>query len=142
MEKGKRCAWKAGWAISWKRRIFDRALAELACQAGVEVRVKTPVTGLLRENGQVCGVKIPDGDPGSGQGEREIPARVVIAADGVEAQVGRWAGLGLQLPLEDTMVCAQYLLAGIEINPGCNLFMVGADLAPSGYAWVFPKGEN
>jgi digeranylgeranylglycerophospholipid reductase len=56
--------------------------------------------------------------------------------------VGRWAGLSLQLPLEDTMVCAQYLLAGIEIDPTCNLFMIGPDLAPGGYAWVFPKGEN
>ena len=40
------------------------------------------------------------------------------------------------------MVCAQYLLAGIEIDPACNLFMMGPNLAPGGYAWVFPKGEN
>jgi digeranylgeranylglycerophospholipid reductase len=133
---------EGGLGYVLERRIFDRCLAELACHAGAEVRVKTPVTGLLKENGRVCGVKIQDGDFLSARGELEVAARMVIAADGVESQVGRWAGLPLQLPLEDTMVCAQYLLAGIEIDPACNLFMIGPDLAPGGYAWVFPKGEN
>lgn len=133
---------EGGLGYILERRIFDRCLAERACLAGAEVRVKTPVTGLLKENGHVCGVKIQDGDFLSGQLELEVAARLVIAADGVESQVGRWAGLPLQLPLEDTMVCAQYLLAGIEIDPACNLFMIGSDLAPGGYAWIFPKGEN
>jgi len=133
---------EGGMGYILERRIFDRRLAELACQAGAEVMVKTPVVGLVHENGRVCGVKILHGGPLSRRGELEIAAQVVIAADGVESQVGRWAGLPLQLPLEDTMVCAQYLLAGIEIDPTCNLFMLGPDLAPGGYAWVFPKGEN
>ncbi len=133
---------EGGFGYILERRIFDRRLAELACQAGAELMVKSPVIGLTLENGRVCGVKIKDGESPSGRSELEIAARVVIAADGVESQVGRWAGLPLQLPLEDTMVCAQYLLAGIEIDPACNQFMLGPDLAPGGYAWVFPKGEN
>ncbi len=133
---------EGGLGYILERRIFDRRLAELACQAGAEIMVKTPVIGLVQEDGRVCGVKIRDGDAVSGRAELEIAAKVVIAADGVESQVGRWAGLPLQLPLEDTMVCAQYLLAGIEIDPACNQFMLGPDLAPGGYAWVFPKGEN
>ncbi len=125
-----------------ERRIFDRVLAERAAQAGAEVRVKTAVSGLLQEVGMVRGVKIRHGDFISGAGELEIAARVVIAADGVEAQVGRWAGLPLGLPLADTMVCAQYILAGIEIDPSCNSYTIGYELAPGGYAWVFPKGEG
>lgn len=125
-----------------ERRIFDRALAEKAAQAGAEVRVKTAVTGLLQENGKVLGVKIRHGDFISGAGELEITARVVIAADGVEAQVGRWAGLPLGLTLADTMVCVQYVLAGIDIDPSCNYYTIGHELAPGGYAWVFPKGDG
>jgi digeranylgeranylglycerophospholipid reductase len=125
-----------------ERRIFDRVLAERAAQAGAEVRVKTAVSGLLLENSRVCGVKIRHADFIAGAGELEIAARIVIAADGVEAQVGRWAGLPLGLPLGDAMVCAQYLLAGIDIDPGCNSYSVGFELAPGGYAWVFPKGEG
>jgi digeranylgeranylglycerophospholipid reductase len=125
-----------------ERRIFDRFLAERACQAGAEVWVKTSVTGLVIENGRVQGVKIRPGDYLTGASESEIGAKVVIAADGVESQVGRWAGLLLQLPLEDTMVCAQYMLAGVEIDPECNSFTIGPSIAPGGYAWVFPKGEG
>lgn len=76
-----------------ERRIFDRALAERAAQAGAEVRVKTAATGLLVEEGRVRGIRIRHGDFFCGAGEVEIEAQVVIAADGVEAQVGRWAGL-------------------------------------------------
>jgi digeranylgeranylglycerophospholipid reductase len=40
------------------------------------------------------------------------------------------------------MVCAQYLLAGVEIDPACNAYTIGNEVAPGGYAWVFPKGEG
>ncbi len=125
-----------------ERRVFDRALAERAAQAGAEVRVKTAVTGLLMEAGRVHGVRIARADLLAGAGEVELEAQIVIAADGVEAQVGRWAGLDLQLPLADTMVCAQYLLAGIEIDPTCTCYTIGYEVAPGGYAWIFPKGEG
>jgi len=125
-----------------ERRIFDRILAERAVQAGAEVRVKTAATGLLFENGQVCGVRIHHSDFIAGPGEMEITAKVVIAADGVESQVGRWAGLDTQMLLKDSMVCVQYLLAGIQIDPNCTSYTIGYQTAPGGYAWVFPKGEG
>jgi digeranylgeranylglycerophospholipid reductase len=133
---------EGGLGYILERRVFDRALAERACLAGAEVRVKTAVTGLLRENDRVCGVKICHGDFIAASGEVEVLAKVVIAADGVESQVGRWAGLPLGLHLADTMVCAQYLLAGIQIDPACNYFSIGYQVAPGGYAWIFPKGEG
>ncbi len=125
-----------------ERRVFDRVLAERAAAAGAEVRVKTAVTGLLQEDGRVCGVTIRRGDFFGGAGEMEIAAKVVIAADGVEAQIGRWAGLDLELPLGDAMVCAQYVLSGIELDPTCTSYTIGYEVAPGGYAWVFPKGAG
>ncbi|MGD8244292.1 MAG: geranylgeranyl reductase family protein [Anaerolineae bacterium] len=124
-----------------ERRVFDRVLAEQAAHAGVDVRVKTAVTGLLMDGGRVRGVSIQRGDFFAG-GKTEVQTSVVVAADGVEAQVGRWAGLNVQLPLRDTLVCAQYLLAGIELDPTCTRYVIGRTLAPGGYAWVFPKGEG
>jgi digeranylgeranylglycerophospholipid reductase len=133
-----------------ERRVFDRVLAERAAQAGAEVRVKTAVTGLLIprtplrgvEDGHVRGVRIQHGDFFSGASEVQVEARLVIASDGVEAQVGQWAGLDVQLALQDTMVCAQYLLAGIDIDPTCTCYTISHELAPGGYAWVFPKGNG
>ena len=97
--------WHAGGGRGYilERRIFDRVLAERAARAGAEVCVKTSVTGVVIENGRVRGVKIRRGDFLGGAGEMEIESQIVIAADGVEAQVGRWAGLDTQLPLNDTM---------------------------------------
>jgi digeranylgeranylglycerophospholipid reductase len=120
-----------------ERRVFDRVLAERAAQAGAQVRVKTAVVGLLRENGAVRGVIA------EWQGHQiEVEARIVVAADGVESRLGAWAGLNTQLPLEDTMVCAQYLLAGINWDPACLGYWIDEEIAPGGYAWVFPKGDG
>jgi digeranylgeranylglycerophospholipid reductase len=134
------CA-QGGHGYILERRVFDRVLAERAAQAGAEVRVKTAATGLLLAEGRVCGVSIQRSGASAG-GAMEVEARVVIAADGVEAQLGRWAGLDVQLPLRDTMVCAQYLLAGIEIDPECTCYVIGQGIAPGGYAWIFPKGHG
>jgi len=120
-----------------ERRVFDRVLAEEAAQAGAQVMVKTAATGLLLEDGVVRGV-VARGPAGS----MEIECAVVIGADGVESRVGSWAGLDTTLLLRDTMACAQYLLAGIEIDPACCYYYIGQDVAPGGYAWVFPKGEG
>jgi len=120
-----------------ERRVFDRVLAEEAARAGAQVMVKTAATGLLLEDGAARGV-VARG-PG---GTMEIECAVVIGADGVESQVGPWAGLDMVLPLKDAMACAQYLLAGIEIDPACCYYYIGQEVAPGGYAWVFPKGEG
>jgi digeranylgeranylglycerophospholipid reductase len=125
-----------------ERRVFDRVLAERAARAGATVRVKTAVTGVLLDGGRVCGVRIARGDFAGHAGEMDIAAQVVIAADGVESQVGRWAGLDVQMPLGDAMACAQYLLAGIDIDPTCTCYTIGYDIAPGGYAWIFPKGDG
>jgi digeranylgeranylglycerophospholipid reductase len=131
--------WQGAGGLGYvlERRVFDRALAERAVQAGAQVHVKTAVTGLVRESGAVRGVIA------EWQGQRtQIEASVVVAADGVESRVGTWAGLNTQLSLEDTMACAQYLLVGIDWDPELLGYWIDEQVAPGGYAWVFPKGEG
>jgi len=119
-----------------ERRVFDRVLAEKAVEAGAQLAVKTAARGLLIEDGVVRGVIV------EGQGNVEIEAAVVIGADGVESRVGPWAGLDTTLPQKDAMACAQFLLSGIDIDPTCCYYYISQELAPGGYAWVFPKGEG
>jgi digeranylgeranylglycerophospholipid reductase len=120
-----------------ERRIFDRALAEEAALAGAQVATKTPVVGLLKDGRRIVGVRAL----WRGQ-EVAIAAQVVVAADGVESLAARWAGLETTLPLRDTMSCAQFLMAGIDIDPTCCVYFVGEDVAPGGYIWIFPKGPS
>ncbi len=120
-----------------ERRVFDRALAEKAIASGATVMVKTTVESLLTKDGTVRGICAHDG-----RTRFEIQARVVIAADGVESRLGQWAGLDCALRQSDCLVCAQYLLAGVDLDPECCYYYLGEVLAPGGYAWVFPKGPN
>ncbi len=120
-----------------ERRVFDRVLAERAVAAGTEVMVKTQATGLLWEDSTVRGVQLV-----TPTGQCEVEAKIVIGADGVGALIGRWGGLDTRLPARDLMTCAQYLLAGIDIDPECTCYYIGEQVAPGGYAWIFPKGER
>ncbi len=128
---------EGGQGYILERRVFDRVLAEEAAKVGARVMVKTAASGLLLEDGVVRGV-VARGPAAA----MEVECAVVIGADGVESQVGDWAGLDTVMPLRDTMTCAQYLLAGIEIDSACCYYYVGQEIAPGGYAWVFPKGEG
>ena len=120
-----------------ERRVFDRVLAEKAVEAGAGVMLKTAVKGLITENGAVKGVRATDG-----RSELEIEARIVVGTDGVESRVGQWKGLDCVLRPCDCLACAQYLLAGIDVDPDCCDYYLGPELAPGGYAWVFPKGDH
>jgi digeranylgeranylglycerophospholipid reductase len=120
-----------------ERRVFDRVLAEQAARAGARVLVKTAAVGLLLDGKRVVGVRAA-----GPWGSREMAARVVIGADGVESRVGFWAGLDTTLPPPDLMSCAQFLMAGVDIDPHCTYYYLDHDLAPGGYAWIFPKGQG
>nr|MBC7246091.1 geranylgeranyl reductase family protein [Chloroflexota bacterium] len=147
VEDGQECVWEsealpegsasAGVGYVLERRVFDRVLAERAAQAGARVLVKTAATGLLREGEAVVGVRAQ-----GPWGQRDIAARVVIGADGVESRVGVWAGLDTTLLRQDLMTCAQFLLAGIEVDPQCTYYYLDRQNAPGGYVWIFPKGEG
>jgi digeranylgeranylglycerophospholipid reductase len=67
---------------------------------------------------------------------------LVIAADGVESRVARWVGIDTALALKDVESCAQYLMEDIEVDASRCDFYFGRQVAPGGYAWVFPKGQG
>lgn len=120
-----------------ERKIFDRMLAQKAAQAGADVMVKTRAVGLLKDRDFICGIKaVHMGN------SCEIKSDIVIGADGIESKVGRWAGIDTTLKPKDMCTCAQYLMTGIDFDPNYCQFYLGNEIAPSGYIWVFPKGNN
>jgi digeranylgeranylglycerophospholipid reductase len=121
------------------RKVFDFELALLAARAGAEVCTSTAAVGLDLTGGQVCGVRLD-----SLGREQQVACRLVVAADGVESQVGRWAGLKTVPPQADYFQGLEFLAGGLKGQidlHGCEYHLDQA-LAPGGYLWVFPKGED
>ncbi|MDD2835769.1 MAG: NAD(P)/FAD-dependent oxidoreductase [Methanothrix sp.] len=130
---------KSGGEVGYvlQRKIFDRGLAMQAAAAGAKVLVKTRALGLQKKDGVISGVSaLRIGEP------LQIEAPLVIGADGVESKVGRWAGIDTTLKLQDIESCAQFLVHDASIDNEYTEFFLGNSIAPSGYAWSFPKGDK
>ncbi len=121
------------------RKVFDFQLALLAARAGAEVRTSTAAVGLVLDGSSMVGVKVDSlGRP------ETIRAKLVVAADGTESQVARWAGLKTVPPLADYYLGIEFLLGGTggSVDPHTCEYHLNRSLAPGGYLWVFPKGED
>ena len=129
-----------GWILDRTR--FDAFLADRAVELGAELRVATEAAGMTRGPDGRWHVRIRALD-----GEDVCRARVVIGADGVEAMVGRWAGLDTRVPVRDMETCAQYVLefgqgAPCPFDPDAIYLQFGRGIAPGGYAWLFPRAPG
>ena len=132
----KKIVGKVGYILD--RKVFDKHLAMLAAKEGADVKVATLVDGIMMGNGRIRGVKAHGID-----GRLEVLADVIIAADGVGSRIARWAGMNTALKLVDIESGAQFQMVGIDFESSSTMeFYLGSKIAPSGYAWVFPKGED
>lgn len=121
-----------------ERRMFDYELARLATRKGAEVVTKAYAYDLSRSpDGVPNGVRVLIKDE-----HVDIGAKIIIAADGVESRVGKWAGIDTTCHMRDMESCAQVTLTGIDVTPDTLDFYFGDNVAPGGYLWVFPKGTD
>lgn len=122
------------------RRVFDQALANQAARVGADVYTSTTVTALIHSGDRVAGVRLKQ----FGR-EYDVHAKLVVAADGTESQVARWAGLKTIPPMSDYYTGVQFLLGNMrdKMNPRhCEYHIGMQSIAPCGYVWVFPKSED
>ncbi|MBN2104853.1 NAD(P)/FAD-dependent oxidoreductase [bacterium] len=119
------------------RKLFDYDLASMAGEAGVNILTRAYVYDIIRESGNIAGVRAEHLDR-----KIEFRSRLVIGADGVESRLGRRAGLKTRTKPKDMDTCAQMTLADIDIDPETIVIYFGNQVAPGGYAWVFPKGPR
>ena len=118
------------------RTRFEPALAAEAGRAGAEILIGTEATGLKRDaEGWLVALR------GAAR-DWVVRARLVIAADGVDGMVARWAGLDTRVPSRDMESCAQYLMTNVNVDQDAIYLHFGNNVAPGGYAWVFPKGGD
>ncbi len=127
-----------GWVV--ERKIFEKHLARDAIMAGAKIMPKTQSVGLLKDAaGRVAGIRAEFmGKP------FEIRARLTIGADGIDSMTGKWAGLKTLNRVRDYHSGFQYEMVGvtgIDEWKWLHLYF-GEDVAPKGYVWIFPKGDN
>jgi len=122
-----------GWIL--ERKTFDKWMAERAAKAGAKVRAKAKVVDLLPENRGVV-VEI--------EGERKkVESRMVIAAGGVESLIAKKTEVKDQSDLEVVDSGYQYEMVNLDLKDENKLELYfGDEVAPRGYVWVFPKGED
>ncbi len=119
------------------RDIFDKELARRATKAGADIMLNTDVIGLIKNNGKITGIKARRFDE-----KFEIKSNIIIGADGVESKIGKWAGINTSLKPSDLETCVQYTLTNVDYASDYCEFYIGKKIAPGGYVWIFPKGEN
>lgn len=118
------------------RRRFDRHLMMQAERAGVEVWLKTEGMGYQPLEDGTCELRLRHFNEEIG-----VKAKVLVGADGLQSQVGRWAGLQTNIKLSELASCLQFIVDKVETD-GLLEIVTGHQWAPGGYAWVFPKGHG
>lgn len=118
------------------RRRFDRYLMTQAERAGVEVWLKTEGLNYEANPQGDCKVHLRKFNE-----EITVHTKVLVGADGLQSQVGKWAGLHTHIKLPELASCLQFIVDQVETN-GLLEIITGHEWAPGGYAWVFPKGHG
>ncbi|HTY90615.1 MAG TPA: NAD(P)/FAD-dependent oxidoreductase [Methanocella sp.] len=116
-----------------ERKIMDREMAKAATKAGADVWLDTAVRSVKKVPGGVVLEAVSDGK------KTEIPARVVIGADGVKSRIAKSVGLG-HIP---------HVCTGIQVEadyePRDEEFVeifLGHYYVPKYFAWAVPtSGE-
>ncbi|HMK54221.1 MAG TPA: NAD(P)/FAD-dependent oxidoreductase [Methanobacteriaceae archaeon] len=125
---------EAGYIL--ERKVFDKFMAMDAGRTGVQIMVKTLATGMERDGDRIIVSAEHMGH------SFKIQTKILIAADGPESRVGRWAGLKTSMKPKNMESCAQFEMVNVDMNePDCIEFHFGS-VAPGGYAWIFPKGDD
>jgi len=129
------------------RRPFGQRLLREALNAGAELLDRTRALRPIIKDGFVVGVEVKDLEKGT---RAELYGEVVVDASGFLATIRRGLPPEARMPAEidPRDYCVGYreiraLGAGKELEEPdvCHIYL-STELAPGGYAWVFPAGAS
>lgn len=117
--------------FSLNKTMFIQEIAAAAAEAGAQIRVREEVQGISRASDGTMNIKTS---------QNEYRAKVVIGADGYNSTVARNLGVSEK---SEPIPTVQYIMVNCHLEyPDTVRFYLGNDIAPMGYAWIFPKGEK
>jgi digeranylgeranylglycerophospholipid reductase len=123
-----------GYTIN--RTIFDKYLAIEAEKAGAKLLTATKAVGMKRKGNRWL-IKTK-----SEKGLDQIETKIVIGADGVECNIGRWAGISRNWKENEVCKCYELFLKCPNISEDNNFHIAFGEEFPMGYAWIFPKNKK
>ena len=118
-----------------ERKVFDKYMAMDAGRAGAKIYIKTLAKGLRRDSDGCYIVSCER------MGEEfEIKSKILIAADGPESHISRWAGIkNSSTKIKHMESGVQYEMCNVKIPNTDVLEFYFGSVAPGGYVWIFPK---
>ena len=123
-----------------RRRVFDAFLFERARQVCAGCIEGFTVRELVREGGQVKGVRGHTGKRGASGQVREFRARLVLGCDGANSVVARRACLHDHDPRHWSVAVRCYY-QGVTGDGGQNEVYFADEIMP-GYLWIFPLEDG
>ncbi len=102
---------------------LDPLLAEMACNAGAELRTSTLITDVIKNNGRVTGVITDKGE--------KIEADIVIGADGAHSTVAIKSGIRKRWGKDAVTLCPQ-------IDFSCNESRMDDVIGAAESVWLGP----
>ncbi len=122
--------------VTLERKIFDRTLAGIAAANGANLSVGTKFIQAERKNGKVELTLMKEGKLFN------VTSDIVIGADGPASGVATSLGLPMETDDEEVHRCAQFFIYNDRIVGNRLDFFFSEKYSPTGYAWVFPKGNG
>ena len=115
---------------SINKTMYLQELALRAAEEGAEIHVREEVRNVVWKDGLMLV-----------ETNRDVyKAKVVIGADGYNSTVARCLGIKEKSEPIPTVV---YLMVNVKLGDSESArFYLGNEVAPKGYAWIFPKGEK
>lgn len=101
-----------------RRITLDVSLVEMAQEAGVEMRLHTRVTDLIRKNGRVAGVRVVGRDGKTS----DIEADLVVGADGRLSTVARLTGARRYHVVPSERISSWAYFRGVPKQPEAKLY--------------------
>lgn len=123
-----------GWIV--ERKVFDKYLAAEAAKSGAKILAKTELVDPEKKEG---GYRVTLDSRGE---KKDVDCRMLIAADGVESKIARKVGLNTLNKTKDICSCAQFEMAGVDIDTDRIEFFFNQEMCPGGYFWIFPKSDH
>ena len=114
------------------RALFDQHLARKAEDAGVDVLLNTKLLDRTKDNSLVLR---------SERRQNEIQANVVVGADGSRSKIAQSLGPQFIHNESDLSPSLQYVMENSDADSTVVEMYFGS-VAPGGYAWIIPKGDD